>query len=101
MNLKHICIACQQLFKIFFIDIVNNSVYDYQMDIQNKLKKIIGAGLTQVKIAALISTETDVVSQPVVHRYYTGKNTRMTYDRAVRVDALYKKLVRQKKIKND
>jgi len=71
------------------------------MDIQNKLKKIIGAGLTQVKIAALISTETDVVSQPVVHRYYTGKNTRMPYDRAVRVDALYKKLVRQKKIKND
>ena len=69
------------------------------MDIQNKLKQMIDAGLTQVKIASLLSTETDTVSQAVVHRYYTGKNTRMSYDRAIRVDALYKKLKRQKKIK--
>lgn len=71
------------------------------MDIKNKLKKMLDAGFTQVKIASLLSTETDVISQPVVHRYYTGKNTRVSYDRAIRIDALYKKLKRQKKIKND
>lgn len=69
------------------------------MDIQNKLKQMIDAGLTQTKIASLLSTETDKVSQAVVHRYYAGKNTRMPYDRAIRVDALHKKLKRQKKIK--
>ena len=69
------------------------------MNIKNILKQMIDAGFTQVKIAELLSTDTDVVSQAVVHRYYAGKNTRMSYDRAIRVEALYKKLKRQKKIK--
>ena len=69
------------------------------MNIKNILKQMIDAGFTQVKIAELLSTDTDVVSQAVVHRYYAGKNTRMPYDRAIRVEALYKKLRRQKKIK--
>jgi len=69
------------------------------MNIKNILKQMIDAGFTQVKIAELLSTDTDVVSQVVVHRYYAGKNTRMPYDRAIRVEALYKKLKRQKKIK--
>ena len=69
------------------------------MNIKNILKQMIDAGFTQVKIAELLSTDTDVVSQAVVHRYYAGKNTRVPYDRAIRVEALYKKLKRQKKIK--
>jgi len=69
------------------------------MDIQNKLKQMIDAGLTQVMIASLLSTEKDVVTQPVIHRYYKGKNTRISYERAIRIDALHKKLKRQKKIK--
>jgi len=81
------------------LDTINKVEYHCAMDIQSKLKQMIDAGLTQVKIASLLSTETDVVTQPVVHRYYTGKNTRITYDRAVRIDALHKKLKRQKKIK--
>lgn len=99
--IKHIGIDCQIYFIQIRIDILNNIVYDLQMDIQTKLNKIYETGLTQTKIAALLSIDIDTVSQAVVHRYLKGKNTRMPYDRAARVDDLYAKLKRQKKIKED
>ena len=71
------------------------------MDIKTKLQAIKNSGLTQQMIATLISTDNDKVIQAVIQRYLAGVNTRMPYDRAARVDALYKKLKRQKKIKND
>lgn len=76
-------------------------MYYAAMDIKTKLQAIKDTGLTQQMIATLISTDSDKVIQAVVQRYLSGYNTKMPYDRAARVDALYKKLKRQNKIKSD
>lgn len=62
--------------------------------------KIREAGLTDAKIAELLSTPTDSINQSVVCSWKNGVHLVTTYDRHIRVIELYKKLKRQRKIKD-